>query len=89
VISGGAKDAFRSLRMITKRLLRFHAACPSEPPSGQPAEHIRTDVKRQPLTAPVNPPTMRRWAMVKKMSVGSIDSAVKAKTFAVSAEYCD
>src|SRR5665213_921836 len=43
----------------------------------------------QPLTAPVRPPTMRRWAIVKKMSVGSIDSAVNAKTFAVSAEYCD
>ena len=32
---------------------------------------------------------MRRWAMVKKTNVGSIDSAVKANTRAVSAEYCD
>src|SRR3954463_8044589 len=42
-----------------------------------------------PLTAPVRPPTMRRWKIRKKMTAGTIDNEVKASTLAVSTEYCD
>ena len=41
------------------------------------------------VTAPVRPPTMRRSKMLKNSSAGSIDSEVKARTAAVSTEYCD
>src|SRR5919107_455242 len=43
----------------------------------------------QPLTAPVRPPTMRRSNRLKNASAGSMDSDVKARTFAVSTEYCE
>src|SRR5690349_13439252 len=41
----------------------------------------------QPLTAPVRPPTICRSATRKKTSAGSMDSAVNARTFAVSEPY--
>jgi hypothetical protein len=42
-----------------------------------------------PFTAPVRPPTMRRWKIVKNTSAGIIDIEVNASTLAVSTEYCD
>jgi hypothetical protein len=38
----------------------------------------------QPLIAPVSPPTMRRWNMVKNTNAGIIDNEVNPSTFAVS-----
>lgn len=43
----------------------------------------------QPFTAPVRPPTMRFSKTEKKTSAGSMASEVKARTFAVSVEYCE
>ncbi len=43
-------------------------------------------VDGHPLTAPVRPPTMRRWARVKNSSAGSIAIEVNASTPAVSCE---
>src|SRR5690606_26357847 len=47
------------------------------------------DGEGHPFTAPVRPPTMRRSNRLKKISAGSIDSEVYARTRAVSTEYCD
>ena len=47
------------------------------------------DGVRQPLTAPVRPPTMRRSKRLKKTSAGIIDSDANASTRAVSTAYCD
>ena len=43
----------------------------------------------QPFTAPVRPPTMRRWNRLKNTNAGIIDKEVNARTLAVSTEYCD
>src|SRR5581483_6631128 len=40
--------------------------------------------RRQPLTAPLSPPTIRRSAAMKKRSAGTIESAVKARMLAAS-----
>ncbi len=45
--------------------------------------------RRHPFTAPVRPPTIRRWKTAKNTSAGIIDSEVNARTRAVSTEYCD
>ena len=45
--------------------------------------------RAHPFTAPVRPPTMRRWNTAKNASAGIIDSEVNARTRAVSTEYCD
>jgi len=46
--------------------------------------YVDSTYRSQPLIAPTMPPTSLRWAKMKMASAGTIDSAVKAKTRAVS-----
>jgi LacI family transcriptional regulator len=74
IINGNQEMLSTRLHLATSLVVRNSTAAPCDLRS-------RRD---QPLTAPVNPPTILRSKSEKKISAGSIDSDVYANTIAVS-----